>query len=537
VADHDVLVLGLDGFDIGYAEQLFDAGELPALATLRDRSRRFLLHHGAATRTGLAWEHFASGLTPEHAQRASAVDLVDDEYDARQRGARFAPFYGSLDARIVVFDPPYTDLSRSPSVRGLVGWGAHDPGIPPTTTPRSLRRELDARFGPYPSSNWTYVSPWPSIARTADMGAALVRGIASRREAARWLLTEHSPDWDLAIVVAGEPHSAAEGFWHGVEPTHPLHDHASAATAGQCLADVYRELDRLVDELVSATRPRSIVVFSMGGMGTNNSDVPSMVLLGDLVYRWATGDTLLDVPREWAEHPERVPIIPEDEDWDAAIARCYPSAAPPSLAARFGGRLRSDARRVGRRFFPDHGPRTANLSLAWIPASRYRSRWATMRAFALPSFYDGRIRVNLEGREPAGIVPLDDYAATCDELEEVLRACRDPRTGEPVVDEIERPGSSQPLALGNSNADLVVTWNGPVCAIAHPELGLVGPVPFRRTGGHTGPFGFAYVSGDGIEAGDGGVRSAFDVSPTIGALLDAALPAGVAGSSLVAAHT
>src|SRR5262245_30795992 len=212
VAHRELLVLGLDGFDIGYGEPLIDAGELPALAALRQRSRRFLLEHGAATRTGLAWEHFASGLTPEHAQRASAVDLVDSEYDTRQQGTCFAPFYGSLDARIVVFDPPYTDLAQSPSVRGLVGWGAHDAGVATATSPSSLQGELEARFGAYPSGNWTYVSPWPSASRTDDMGAALVRGLATRREAARWLLVERFPDWDLAIVVAGEPHSAAEAF-------------------------------------------------------------------------------------------------------------------------------------------------------------------------------------------------------------------------------------------------------------------------------------------------------------------------------------
>jgi len=250
VSQHDLLVIGLDGFDIGYGGQLIDSGELPALAALRDRSKRFLLDHGAAARTGLAWEHFASGMTPERAQRASMVELVGTEYDTRQRGTRFAPFFSSLDARVVVFDAPYTDISRAPGARGVVAWGAHDPGVTPTTSPPELRRELDARCGPYPSGKWTYVSPWPSAKLTAEMGAALLRGLGARRETARWLLTEHFADWDLAIVVAGEPHSAAEAFWHGIDPTHPLHGHPSAAPAAQGLVEVYRESDRLVGEQI-----------------------------------------------------------------------------------------------------------------------------------------------------------------------------------------------------------------------------------------------------------------------------------------------
>ena len=71
--------------------------------------------------------------------------------------------------------------------------------------------------------------------------------------------------------------------------------------------------------------------------------------------------------------------------------------------------------------------------------------------------------------------------------------------------------------------------------LVHPELGLVGPAPFRRTGGHTGPFGFAYLSGEGVDVGDGGIRSAFDVTPTVAAMLDVSLPADLDGTSLLAA--
>jgi hypothetical protein len=61
-----------------------------------------------------------------------------------------------------------------------------------------------------------------------------------------------------------------------------------------------------------------------------------------------------------------------------------------------------------------------------------------MRFFAMPSFYDGRIRINLAGRERLGKVPLAEYDAACVEAEELVRACRDSITGEPVVDYVER---------------------------------------------------------------------------------------------------
>ena len=74
------------------------SGDLPALAALRDRSKRFLLDHGAAARTGLAWEHFATGMTPERAQRASMIELVGTEYDtARRRAPDAHPSISAID--------------------------------------------------------------------------------------------------------------------------------------------------------------------------------------------------------------------------------------------------------------------------------------------------------------------------------------------------------------------------------------------------------------------------------------------------------
>ena len=70
-----------------------------------------------------------------------------------------------------------------------------------------------------------------------------------------------------------------------------------------------------------------------------------------------------------------------------------------------------------------------------------------------------------------------------------------------------------------SEADLTVVWRGVVVALEHPRLGLIGPVPLRRTGGHTGRYGLAYLRAPGVAAVDGGVRLAFDVVPTLVALL------------------
>src|SRR3982750_743482 len=150
-----VLAIGLDGLEVTLAERLMAAGEMPALARLCRKAARFRLDHGPAQRTGLAWEHVASGLSPEAGRRWAAVEFDPVGYDAWQEGARFAPRRAGVDWRVVVFDPPSVGLSRAPNTRGVVGWGAHDPGTPKAAQPADLLAEFEDRFGAYPAAEWT----------------------------------------------------------------------------------------------------------------------------------------------------------------------------------------------------------------------------------------------------------------------------------------------------------------------------------------------------------------------------------------------
>jgi predicted AlkP superfamily phosphohydrolase/phosphomutase len=548
MAHSRILAIGLDGLEIGVAERLMAAGDMPALERLGQRSARFLLDHGPAQFTGLAWEHVASRLSPEAGRRWAAVEFDPSTYTVWQEGARFVPWWEALDRRVVVFDAPYVDLRRAPHTRGVVGWGAHDPGTIPAGRPRELLAEFLRRFGAYPAPEWTYGTPWPSPCRTRMMGEALSHALDVRSRAARWLATERFHDWDLFIAVAGEPHGSTEGLWHGVDRDHPLHEHPSGATAARALTDVYRALDRMVGELVRAAPDASVVAFTMGGMGPNHSDVQSMVLLPELLYRHAFGRPLLEVPSAWVAVPGSVPILDERDSWGAASATWVPR--PPRTADRplvdsrlLTRRLPTPLRAVlkGMRAagadWQSYGRPPARLDLEWQPAERYRQHWPRMPAFALPSFYDGRIRINLRGRERHGVVELSRYEETCRSLETLLRDIRNPRTGERAVDSIHRAGTRVPLALTGSEADLVVVWGGVAAALEHPQLGLIGPVPLRRTGGHTGPYGMAYIAAPGLEPGDHGVRSSFDVVPTLIRLLGGEPPPGMSGTSLLSGRT
>lgn len=531
-----VLAIGLDGYEQSLGDKLMAEGALPGLASLRGRSARYLLEHGAAARSGLAWEQVSSGRAPEVTGRWSAVYFDRASYQVWQEGTSLPPFAASLQARTVVFDPPYFDLRQAPAVRGITDWGAHDPGVPFRGRPAELAAEIVARFGAYPARDCMYNVVWPSRERTREMGDLLVRATEIRARAARWLFEERCPDWDFALVVAGEIHSAIEALWHGIDPSHPLHSLPSAEAAAEGLRNVYRATDALVSDLVAAFPDATVVAFAMGGMGPNRSDVASMALLPELLYREAFHQNLLRVKEGWKKAPGGIPMLDGESDWEHDLKPLISRHATARDRARRAGirLIPRSLRRILRRYRSARRPdaeEMVRLPLDWMPASLYQSHWHAMRFFALPSFYDGRVRINLAGREGQGKVAPADYEAVCGEVESLVRQCRDSGTGEAVVEHVERCQGGDPLQLGPTEADLVIVWRGAALGFVHPGLGQIGPLPYRRTGGHTGPYGMAYLAGDGIAAGDYGIRSSFDVVPTIVELLGEELP-GLSGSSL-----
>ena len=507
-----VLAIWLDGFDVGLA----DAWGLEALGRLASESAHAELESGGSYLTGLAGEHLSTGLDPTASGRASGVHFDPASYSCVQEGTNLQPVLGDLPS--VVLDPCYFDLAAArPSVLGLTDWGAHDPGSVATARPAGLEVEVTQRFG-LSGRRWTYATPWASSHDCEQMGVDLAASVGRRAQIAAWLLGERLPDWQIALIGVAEAHSATEGLFHGVDPSPRWQSCPSRPTAERALRSVYEAIDRLVGDLTSQFADSVQVVFAMHGMAANSSDVPSMLLLGELLSRWSGHPTPdLDFPLG----SFGIPTLPSGVPWGSLVATGLGST--PSRRSRALRAAPTPIRRIVRRLRVGGGSRDlppGSSSLSWMPLMRHQPQWSSMRAFAVPSFYDGRVRVNLCGREALGRVALDDYRAVLDEVEETLSACRDPLLGVPVVKSFERP-FDDPMSAGPSDADLIVTWADGVLGVIHPDLGAIGPVPPRRTGGH-GPVGRCLVRGTGIDPIDLGRRSSFDVLPTILKLAGAA---------------
>jgi predicted AlkP superfamily phosphohydrolase/phosphomutase len=170
-------------------------------------------------------------------------------------------------------------------------------------------------------------------------------------------------------------------------------------------------------------------------------------------------------------------------------------------------------------------------TLDWQPPMWYQKYWPRMRWFTMPTFSDAHVRINLQGRERDGTVRLDEYDKACDEFEALVRQCRDPRTGRPIVDKVLRVRADDPMAPDGPDGDLVVLWSEPIEALEHPRAGIIGPVAFNRTGEHSSN-GFALFAGPDIEHADLGTRSAYDMTPTILRFLGVEPADGLEGTAL-----
>ena len=548
-----VIGLGLDAGSIGLIEELIAGGGLPHLGALRARSARVALDSDPTHRHGVLWPQFVAGAEARFGGDWRRLHFDRSTYETFQRSARHTidgnePFWEVAGARTITMDIPGTTVC-GPGVH-ITGWGAHAPLYPRASEPQGLLTELEDRFGVHPAYENEYEVGWHDPRRLNRLTDALVTGAQRGAEIAVDLMRRF-PDWELFLSVMSESHSASEIMWHAVASDHPLADFDG--NARQRLERVFGAMDTAIGRVVDqAPADATIVVFSLDGMRGSHGDLPSIVLLPELMHRMHFGSPKLrdlDDVDQWRANACPPLVPPRSRPWRLAMdARLVDSPRHP-WTQRVPGYQAARLTALGRRLlevlkherlgaFGIEIPRESTAERGALedhlgPADsilfidNYRPHRHEMRAFALPTFGDAYVRINLIGREAHGVVPVEEFDAECRTVASMIGACRDVRTGEPVTASIEILPTDDPLDPNDDRyCDIFVTWSRPVDAIEHPTAGVVGPFPFNRTAAHDAR-GFAWVAGAGVTPGAvAEVHSVLDLPPTIVQLVnpDASLP-------------
>ncbi|MFL5911780.1 MAG: alkaline phosphatase family protein [Gaiellaceae bacterium] len=447
------LVVGVDGADADVVARWIDSGRLPTLARLRSAGTSARIASPPGLGDDAAWASFATGRGPgEHGRFHHQVIRAGDYEPAwfRRDHMDSPPFWEVLDRagkRVAVLDVPKAPLGRLRRGCSLADWMPHGPETPSVVaTPRWLEELVTAEFVPPPG----FVCD--RLDRTAEQYAGYVDELLARLEL-RGSLTRRvlaEADWDLLFTVVAETHCVGHQCWHLHDESHPEHDSAMRAAIGDPLARVYTAADRHLAALIEAARPSTVVVFSLLGMAPNHS---GNHLLPEVLRR-------LDAPTARRSRIGRQAL----SNVKAALPRRVQTLAPQSLMP-----ARRDP--LGRFFAVDHD----------LPA--------------------GAVRLNLAGREPAGLVePGGDYEAVLDGLQKELAAMRRADSDEPAVLSAARASERYPGRFANAWADLVVDWDRrrPLTAVRSPRIGTVrGAPPHDRSGNHVDQ-GWFIAAGPGL---------------------------------------
>jgi predicted AlkP superfamily phosphohydrolase/phosphomutase len=537
-----VIAIGLDSVEPSLLEAWMDAGALPNLARLRAEGVYGRLESADRQfKAEVPWTCFLTGCSARTIGYWGPVVYDPASYGVHDVNAydfeEYAPFYELGDEfRVAVVDMPQTKLSERVNGIQVLGWGSHSPQSPSASLPAGLLEEIRSRYGEHPLFLEDSIVRWKRDSAQQFLDGLTV-GVARRAAICRDLVRE---PWNLFLTVFGEFHSASHYLWHFSQP-HPLA--RSLPNPDDPLRRIMQAIDGAIGQIVAeAPQPASVIVFSVHGAEANNMDLTSNLFLPELLYRFSfPGRTALAPPR--ACPPLRsAPRLPSRNIWmlDAWNLRDERNPLKPFLRRHVPHELyhRLHLDRVtgpGERTPLRQHPAGAAY-LSWLPSSWYMPVWPEMMAFALPSFSDGYVRINLRGREPRGVVEPSEYGRVGEGICALLDSLRDARTGKRVVLEVRwirsSPDDDDPRL---PPADLLVLWDPDATTdvVESERFGRIGPVPYHRTGGHSAR-GFLLARGPGLRAGarlpDGDV---LDVTPTILAMVGAPIPSHHEGKALV----
>jgi len=147
--------------------------------------------------------------------------------------------------------------------------------------------------------------------------------------------------------------------------------------------------------------------------------------------------------------------------------------------------------------------------------------------------YYGRLFINVEGREPTGVIPQSEYENFRTELKERLEAVVD-HNGDIMGNEAFRPQDIYSEVNGVS-PDLIVYFGG----LSWRSLGTIGNESLYVFENDTGPddanhaqHGMYIASVPGVNHGMEAERHITDIAPTVLSLLDVPVPSEMEGKAM-----
>lgn len=467
-----VLILGLDGMTYSVLDPAFEAGHMPRLRALLGRGASGILTSTVPPYTPPGWTSIFTGVNPGrhgifgfmlgNRQRQQGLVRLD-----RVKAPALWNAANAQGARVGLFNVPMT--YPPPAVDGWAvsgmltpeGGGATPEGF---TYPDELARELVEAAGEYAIDvDVDYDEDWRSTA----IVDRLSRNLTFKRAALQRLLQKRG-DVGLLFAVLEAPDRIMHVHYKYLDPRCEHYARPEAAPIRARIWQFFDEIDEVIGDLLQwAGADGFVVTASDHGFGPKDKAVNMNLAL-----------------KEWG---------------------MLALGGVGALGA--SGPVRKLGRAVKKTLPKSVQQRAKTAAQATID-------WSKTKAFSAPIPQQG-IYVNLEGREPHGIVPPADYENVRAEIIARFEALIDPDDGKPVLDRIYRREEVVEGPEAENAPDLF-----PICRAYSYELfdGLYSPhvlddVRDLPRGFHhmDGIFG---IAGPGIDSRSGQRATLYDVAPT-----------------------
>jgi predicted AlkP superfamily phosphohydrolase/phosphomutase len=531
---HPVLGLWLDSVDYSLIRRWMGEGRLPHLQNLMSSGLRARLESLPHSRAEVMQSVAITAASPQvarywgvHHYDPSTCRVTDGNiYDYRHRPPYFAL---GPDYKVAAIDFPQYNFHEDIHGWQVRNWCCHSAMTPTDSRPADLSRKLDEEFGIPPIRKHTS----STLKDTKDMLILiedLHAGIDMRTRMIENLMTREP--WDLFLTNYAEMHKGG----HYLVPNPDSMAVLGKEDPWAPLRGLYEHMDRSIGHLMERFQDSwNLTIFSYEGIFDYSDEVQNTFLLADLLMR----DSFRGHGAFVYEDPGRG-LSPEMQtgvhNW---VMESWHLRRRPNffqkLTEKYLGSRRAAAwdAYLGLPPYPDHPARSVHCE--YQPLMWLEKYWPHMRAFALPTFSDGFIRLNVRGREAQGLIKPSRFQEECTRLTTLLMELRDPTTNQPAVKTVI-PMRDNPFQIGDERpaADLIVQWHAlsEGNAFTSPTLGTFGPAPSLRSSTHSDEGFFAACGPDIPKVREELSGHILDIAPTLLDLMGAFPPIPLEGLSL-----
>ncbi len=523
-----LLVIGVDGGTFDLIQPMMDRGLLPTFTRLMETGSWGTLRSTVPHVSPVAWSSFMTGQNPARHR------ILDFTYpngsgtrvpvnSTRLQGKTLWQILGEAGKNVGVINVPVT--FPPPPVNGFLVSGFPMPvESGQYTHPQSLAGELEKR-------GW-HLNDVATQNSNKNEREAYIAGLYRRQEermqAAMWLM--QAREWDLMMIHLFETdriqHDLLNDWVRWAEGDESETAVKNAQELERFFQLIDRDIARLMDFVAAQAPDCSIVIMSDHGFGPTYKTAHVYNFLIETGFMQLKQDPGVQFKKIVA----RVGLTP------LSLNRILPDAVR--------SQLQKDTYVVKYKEQKQQGAKLTKILSSGLKRiaqglllSQKDVDWQRSRAYCAGTSGIVQIFVNLQGREPHGIVPPDAYEMTRNKIIAALREWTDPVDGQPIITQIFRREELYDGPYLEEAADIVALLRGDSEYIAYSGPGFITTHPVEPD--HKGRAnhklnGFYFIKDARVQAGHHADEAQIiDLAPTLLYLMGLPVPSNMDGVVMV----